>query len=147
MNWDTLHLRFASSVRDSVPTAATNGLELSVVDRDAYLNYAYTEYVRLLAIYNPLAIDNIVPDLFVLASLAASSGVITSPADYGYFVDLRQSGTVITRKGGREFLTIKDTPTIQDPPTPTNVYYTLSGRNILILPTTIITPFDLSYIS
>lgn len=146
MNWDTLHLRFASSVRDSVSAANLDGLELKVVDRDAYLNYAYTQYIRLLAIYNPDALDNIVPELFKTANLTAASSIINYPVDFGYFIDLRQSGTVLTKLHARDYLRIKDNPQIQDPPSAVNVYYTLSIGSVLLLPSGINTAFDFSYI-
>lgn len=144
-NWDTLHLRLASSVRDGVSAANVDGAELTVADRDAYLNYAYTQYVRLLDLYNPSAIDKIVEELFIIAPITVTLGVATLPSDFGYIVDVRSSSAVVTLLKSLDWLKIKDTATIQDPPSATNVYATLSGTNLLILPQ-VSTVLDIGYI-
>ncbi len=147
-NWDILHLRFASSVRDAVSTAATDGSELVVADRDGYLNYGYSKFIRMIAENNPDQIDEIVTELFKIADVTATAGVITLPADFGFYVDLASptAGTVITNVKADEFLNIKSTSTVQSPPDTDNIYITQSTDGVLMLPITTAGTFYLAYI-
>lgn len=144
-NWDQLHLRFAAQIRDSVSTASTAGAELSVADRDAYLNSAFTEYVRLVAMYNPDSLNRILPELFQVNSVNHVVGVITLPADFGYHIDLSQAGSVVTKLDMLDWIKFIDQSDVQSPPTPDNIYYTIAG-SILLRPLSASPTFDISYI-
>lgn len=151
MNWDTLHLRFASSVRDGVSTASTDGDELSVSDRDSYLNFAYTKYVRLLKMYNPSSVDKIIPELATHADITASGGSATVPTDFGYLlgmIDLSNTSAEVNHLEVEDFGKMKKvSDTHQSAPSSTTIYYTLETTVIEFLPTTIADSFRIYYIA
>ena len=148
-SWDVLHTRLASSLRDSVSSASVNGSELFVADRDAYLNYAYQKYVRLVMIYNPSSVGRILPELFNIASLVSSSGgAITAPPDFGYYLSMDRtdvSNAVLTRPPPETFNKIKYTKSIQSPPASDNVFINIEGSIINTLPAEA-GNYDLGYI-
>jgi hypothetical protein len=143
--WDQLHLKFASQVRDAVSAANIAGAELEVADRDSYLNLAYSEYVRLVATYNPKSLNRLLPELFAVLPVNHVAGVITLPADFGYFIDLSQSGSILTKKEVDEWQAYIGSTTVQSPPDLKNIIYVLKD-NILIRPLTASPSFDLSYL-
>lgn len=148
-NWDVLHTRFATSVRDSVSAATDEGDELSVADRDAYLVYAYTKYVRLVWLYNPLSVNNILAELYKLADVSAVSGVIALPSDYGFFVGLKPvsfPGATVTKLEPDNFLLMAGSITHQSIPSQLDIYVSLAGAQINVLPTSISGGFQLGYI-
>lgn len=148
-NWDILHLRFASSIRDAVSAATVDGQELTVVDRDGYLNYGYSKFLNLLGTKNPDGIDEVVPELFQIASVVATSGVIPRPNDFGYYVDMASAdaGVVITKVDAKEWLNILGTSTLQSPPSTTNIYIVQTQTQFNILPANTSGSFYLSYIT
>src|SRR5258706_9761914 len=112
--WDSIHLEFASSIRDGVSTASVDGKELTVSDRDSYLNYGYRKFVSLIAIHFVDAIDEYVPELFKSIIVIATAGVIPYPDDFGYFIDIQSpiAGTVVSEIPAHEYLTTKRTSTL-----------------------------------
>lgn len=147
-NWDILHKRFATSVRDQVDDASDDGAELTVSDRDAYLIYSYVQYIRLLILYNPKEVGDILSELFKLAQISSSNGSADFPSDFSALVDIESTtnGTTLTYKEPSEFLRYKRTLGLQNPPSSTDIIYTLSGNSIKFLPDTITASFDIGYI-
>lgn len=148
-NWDILHTRFAASIRDSVSAASDDGDELSVVDRDALLVYAYTKYIRLLWLHNPSAVNNILSELYKIESVSAVSGVIALPSDYGYFVGLQPvsfAGASVTKLSSDDFLKMAGSTTHQSLPSSNDIYICLKGTQINVLPVSISGSFNLGYI-
>ena len=147
-NWNILHTRFASSIRDSVASATTNGGELTVADRDAYLIYAYMKYIRLISIHNPDAVSNILSELFKTVTVAPVSGVMSLPDDFGYFIGIGSytDGVVVNKPSPEDFIRIKHTSTHQAAPSDDNVYISLRGREIYILPDSNTYQYEVGYI-
>jgi len=147
-SWDILHLRFASSIRDAVTAATVDGSELTVADRDGYLNYGYTKYINLLGINNPDAMDEIIPELLSIQSVITTAGVITRPNDFGYYVDMASpnAGVVITKVDATEWLNILGTSTLQSPPSSSNIYVIQTGSLFNMLPADTTGSFYLAYI-
>ena len=147
-SWDVLHKRFATGVRDAVSSAADNGAELTVSDRDAYLIYAYTQYIRLLCIYNPGEVGNMLSELYKILEINGVSGSANLPSDFNFLVDLESTtnGTTLTKLEPQDFLRYKRSNTVQNPPSNTDIRYSLSGAVINYIPATISTTFEISYI-
>ena len=146
-NWDILHTRLASSIRDGVSSAPTNGLELSVADRDAYLNYSYGKFVGLVYAYNPLSIGSLLRELHKIVSVSATSGVIILPTDFGLYVSMGADGVVVNEPESiKDFIGIKHSSTLQNPASSTNIYIHVSSLTIEILPSTLSGSFSLGYI-
>ena len=94
-NWDVLHLRFASAARDAVATAGTDGQDLTVSDRDSYLNMAYSKYILLLlGVYKDdpellrTALQTMVKHVQMTSVSAAISAIRTSAPDYGLLLSI-----------------------------------------------------------
>ena len=145
-NWDTLHTRFATSVRDGVSAASISGLELTVADRDSYLNYAYNKYVGLVSMYNPDAVERILPDLFQRATITGSAGIANLPSDFGSNLSVSSQGIDVNKPEVRQFKRIQDSSTLQNPPSVTNIYISPRGTVIDILPTSITVNLDITYL-
>lgn len=137
-NWNILHKRLASAVRDEVVLATDSGKELSVADRDAYLIHAYTEYVRLISMHNPSAVGNILSELCRIVEVPAVNGVITMPADFGSFIPdaigSTVAGVMVTVPSPSDFVKLKTVPTAPMAPTSDNIFLSLQGSSINVLP-------------
>jgi len=147
-NWDILHLRFASSIRDGVSSASANGSELTVSDRDAYLNFAYSKYVRLIGLYNKKAHDGILPELFKTEFISASNGVASLPDDLGFLIDASPvvSGATLDLIEASEFLKYKYSSTLQSPSSNTLMRARLVAGNLELLPTSYTGQIEISYL-
>ena len=93
--FNTLHLRFAAMCRDEVTQPNTDGKDLTVTDRSAYLNAAFSKYVTIL--YQRYTDDmetlrQAFQTMFKYTAGIASdnAGIVSStlPLDYGFFVSL-----------------------------------------------------------
>jgi hypothetical protein len=146
-NWDTLHLRFSTTVRDTVSVASTDGDELSVEDRDSYLNYAYEKYIGLVAEYNPEVLNIFLQELLQGDTITPSGGIAALPADFGYFVGLSGgSGVTIRKPSNDEWLKIKSSNLLQNQPSVTYVYIQVIGSVLQVIPATFESPCEILYI-
>jgi len=152
--WDQLHVRFASGCRDAVTTAATNGLDLLVADRDNYLNAAYQKYILLAAQSyenDPEKFKILFQSIVKAATpLTAIAGVITlsSVTDYGFFLSLNSTtgGISVTRKSQEDFYRILRGTSGEIQATAYSKFCLPSNTQILIAPATDTDSYDLSYI-
>jgi hypothetical protein len=148
-NWDILHTRFATSIRDTVPSASVDGEELSVADRDAYLNSAYSKYIRLIGLYNKESVDSILPELFNTEIITAVSGVAAQPSDLGFLIDIQPSdnaGAVVEVVSALEFLRYKYSQTVQNPSSNSLIRTKVVGSSFYFLPLDYNGSFEVSYI-
>jgi hypothetical protein len=153
--WGVLHLRLASGARDAVTSASIDGKSLKSVDRDAYLNYAWSKYVSLF--YHtyqndPTKIMQAMRDLakagqasITGAGLIAFSGL---PTDYGLCLSLDKSNVnTVSRLTTEEYIKIKNSHNPIKIASDDNQYYCPQGRDILILPNTISSgTYDIAYL-
>jgi hypothetical protein len=147
VNWDILHTRFASSIRDSVSSATLSGLELTVSDRDAYLNYAYNKYIRLLILANKNnGASNILHELYKITSLTLSSGVASIPTDYSYYIDVVGASGEEVNIVLDDWLRYKYLSPIERPYNDTNLYILITS-DIKCLPSTFSGSIEMSYIA
>lgn len=145
-SWDVLHTRLAVAVRDGVSSASTNGGELTVADRDAYLNYAYSKFVGLVAQYNPEAVEYYLPELRNVVNASIVSGVITLPDDFGYFISLAGNGILVEKLDADKWINMKENNSlVTNAPSATMIYILVTGDRILTIPVSISTPVTLAY--
>ena len=160
--FNTMHLRFASSIRDEVATADVAGKDVSVADRSAYLNYAWGRYVtQLYRSYEDRlgdlksAIQSLLKTTIVNCS---GPGIITVlPGDYGLFIDLAYNsgsgyGIPINNTTQEEWTSILTNVNPEVAASSTQMYCNPSDVDILLLPATfqqnglvlsyILKPFD-----
>jgi len=153
--WDKLHLRLASGARDAVATASTAGKDLSVADRDNYLNYAYSKYILLL--YNTYHSSNLeilksaFQSMIKVVAKTAITGVIdpSAQANYGLFLSMVSDlGVSPIRVPQEDFNRIKYSVSGEIIATDDSQFCYPEGRtSIQILPVTIADDYLITYIA
>lgn len=153
--WDKLHLRLAAGARDSVATAATAGKDLSVSDRDGYLNSAFAKYVLLaFNLYKndpPLlraAFQSMVKQVQLTAAAGTISSITSTAADYGLFIDMvATSGGAVKRLSSEDFYNIKNLVSKEIVATVDSQFCLPFDNSILLLPATISGNYNVTYIA
>jgi len=152
--WDRLHLRFASGVRDAVAVATTAGKNLSVTDRDGYLNAALAKYILLFYnIYqnNPEFLRSAFQSIAKTVQVTSVSGSISLAAvtDYGLFLSLSATdGSPVVRKSQQDFNDIKNDISGEVSATANSRYCLPKDTTISVLPASSASDgtYELSYI-
>jgi hypothetical protein len=156
--WDKLHLRLAAGARDAVATAATDGKDYVVADRDNYLNAGYIKYILLLFnLYknSPEILRSPLQSMVKHFSATVVDGEVTStfPSDYGLFISIseegddRQSLNAVHRLSHEDFYALKNQVVAEIESTMYSQSCLPTDTTISILPSTANGTYDVVYIS
>ena len=152
-NWDILHLRFASGARDEVSSAASNGTDLTVADRDFFLNQAYLKYVNaVLKVYadDKHRLRTLMFDLvkhYTGAAVAGEIDLSSTPTDFGVAVAVSFTDKPVFYISPHEYIELSNSinPEV-GADSDLNLLWTQQDTSILLLPSTLAGDFGIAYI-